>query len=86
MNAPAPASNAADSPGLAAALDPLRFDAIAEFAGLAASYWLSIEQAAMRQEQLTIETHCRQVSAVTRQAFSVVKLLGSGPDERRQAA
>lgn len=31
---------------IAAALDPARYDAIAEFANLAAGYWRSIEEAA----------------------------------------
>ena len=69
----------------ASALDYARLDAIAEFADLAASYWLSIREAATRGEKLTVETHCRQVSTVTRETFAVVKRLGYGPDETASA-
>jgi hypothetical protein len=41
------------------AVDALRFDAIADFADLAASYWLSIGEAAMRGEKLTCEVQGR---------------------------
>jgi hypothetical protein len=75
-------ASASPSPNsLADALDYGRFDAIAEFADLAASYWHSIAEAAVRGERLTIETHCRQVSAVTRETFATVKSLGHGPEE-----
>jgi hypothetical protein len=57
-------------------LDNLRFDAVAEYAALAGSYWRSIGAAAQRREKLTVEVHCRQVSAVTREAFATVKSLG----------
>jgi hypothetical protein len=58
----------------------LRYDAIVELADLAASYWRSVAEAAFRGEQLTIEVHCRQIAAVTREAFSTVKAIGvEGP-------
>jgi hypothetical protein len=50
---------------------------IAELAYRAASYWHSIALAAERGERLTVEVHCRQVAAVTREAFATVKTLGS---------
>jgi hypothetical protein len=68
---------ATSPPTLAAALDCGRFDAIAEFAEMAASYWHAVALAADRAERLTIEVHCRQVAAVTRETFSLVKMLGS---------
>jgi hypothetical protein len=71
---------------IAGALDFARFDAIAEFANLTSSYWRSIEEAALRSERLTVETHCRQVAAVTREAFATVKTLGCESDAERQAA
>ena len=77
MNALAPAADDAASPSLVNALDFDRFDAIAEMADLAASYWRSIAEAAARGERLTIETHCRQIAAVTREAFKTVKSLGA---------
>ena len=67
---------------LAGALDCGRFDAIAEMAELAASYWRSTAEAAMRGERLTVEMHCRQIAAVTREAFAIVKALGSETDEQ----
>ena len=48
-----------------------------ELADLAASYWISVREAAARSERLTLETHGRQVAAVTREAFATVKTLGS---------
>jgi hypothetical protein len=65
------------SPSLTTALDYSRLDAIAEMDELAASYWHAISLAADRGERLTIETHCRQIAAVTREAFATVKSLGS---------
>jgi hypothetical protein len=67
---------------LTAALDYGRFDAIAEFAERAASYWHSIALAADRGDRLTIEVHCRQLAAITREAFSIVKTLGSEAAEQ----
>jgi hypothetical protein len=43
---------------IAGVLEHARFEAIAEFANLASSYWRSIEEAALRGERLTVETHC----------------------------
>jgi hypothetical protein len=77
MNSLAPATYAVASPSLVDALDYARFDAIAEMADLAASYRRSIAESAMRGEKLTIEAHCRQVAAVTREAFATVKSLGA---------
>jgi hypothetical protein len=59
------------------ALDCIRFEEIAELAERAASYWISIREAADRRERLTVETHCRQVRLVTLAAFETVKALGS---------
>jgi hypothetical protein len=71
---------------LAAAIDCGRFDAIAELAELASSYWHSIALAPERGERLAVETHCRQVAAGTREAFATVKTLGCESDAERQAA
>jgi hypothetical protein len=69
-----------------AALDFARLEAIAELADLAASYWRSIAEAALRGEQLTLEVHCRQVAAVTRETFATVKALGHEVDREQEAA
>jgi hypothetical protein len=61
----------------AGVLDFCRYDEIARLAELAASYWKSIALAADRGDALTVVTHCRQVVAVTREAFALVKQLGS---------
>ena len=81
MNAPlaSPSDQRSTEPSprdIGAALDFGRFDAIAELAECAASYWHSVALAADRGERLTIEVHCRQVAAVTREAFATVKSLG----------
>ena len=57
----------------AAALDFARWDEIARLSELAASYW---KLAADRGDALTVVTHCRQVAAVTRETFALVKQLG----------
>jgi hypothetical protein len=83
MNALAPAGDGvAATPSLADALDSIRFGEIAELAERAASYWHSVALAADRGERLTIEVHCRQVAAVTREAFATVKSLGSEAAEQ----
>lgn len=60
------------------ALDVVRFEALEEMAALAGSYWISIQLAAERREPAVINVHCRQVAAVTKEAFRVVKTLGLG--------
>jgi hypothetical protein len=83
MNALSPATGAAAAaPSLADALDYGRLNTIAELADLAASYWHSVALASTRGERLTIETHCRQIAAVTREAFATVKALGSAQAEQ----
>ena len=62
------------------ALDFVRFDEIARLAGLAASYWHSVELAADRGDALTVATHCKQVTAITRKAFALVGTLGASGD------
>jgi hypothetical protein len=64
-------------------LDSLHFDEIARLAGLAASYWHSVELAADRGDTLTVAVHCKQVAAVTREAFELVGTLGSSGDAPR---
>ncbi len=75
-----------NSANLIAALDYVRFDATAEFANLTSSYWRSIQEAALRGERLTVEVHCKQGSAVTRESFGVGKTLGIGPNKASEAA
>jgi hypothetical protein len=60
------------------ALDYVRFDEIARLAGLAASYWHSVELAADRGDLLTLAVHTKQVVSVTREALTLVGTLGSG--------
>jgi hypothetical protein len=70
---------------IAAALDCARFDAIAELAELASSYWHSIALAADRGERLTVEAHCRQVAAVNcRNAFDAVGWIRYSPSAGRR--
>ena len=73
------------APTLADTLDFEHYEYIAELAELGASYWRGIAEAARRGERLTLEIHCRQVAAVTREAFGVVKTLGADPDAGRTA-
>jgi hypothetical protein len=66
----------AASPRIEEALDYVRFDEIARLADRASSYWQSAMLAAERGEAFTVVTHCRQIAAVTREAFAIVKTLG----------
>jgi hypothetical protein len=70
-------TSSSDLSTLTVVLDYGRFDAIAELAERAASYWHSIALAADRGDRLTLETHCRQVALVTREIFAIVKGLGN---------
>jgi hypothetical protein len=70
-------SATAASPSVTPALDFARYDAIEEMADLAASLWRSIAEAAARGDRLTLEVHCKQVAAVTREAFATVKTLAA---------
>ena len=54
---------------------------LARLAGLAGSYWQSTALAAERGDTLTVVVHCKQIAAVTREAFALVKSLGQGPEE-----
>jgi hypothetical protein len=58
------------------ALDCVRLDEIVRLADRASSYWQSTMLAAERGEALTVVTHCKQIAAVTREAFAIVKTLG----------
>lgn len=62
---------------LAQALDVARLDELARLAELAASYWHSVALAADRGDALTVTVHCKQVAAVTREAFALARTLGS---------
>jgi sorbitol-specific phosphotransferase system component IIA len=82
MNALSPTIEADSlSPRIADALDYGRLIAIVEMADLAGSYWHSAALAAERGDRLTLETHCRQIAAVTKEAFATVKALGSDEAE-----
>jgi hypothetical protein len=64
------------------ALDFIRLDEISRLAALVSSYWRSVDLAADRGDTLTVIKHCRQIAAVTRAAFELVKSLGQGPEEQ----
>jgi hypothetical protein len=66
----------------AAALDFARWDEIARLSELATSYWTSVALAADRGDALTVVVHCKQVLAVTREAFTLVKQLGQEEPSR----
>jgi len=71
---------------VAGVCDDDRLAAIEEFADKAASYWRSIAEAAYRGDRLTVAVHCRQVAAVTREAFQAVKTLGAETGDKSRAA
>ena len=63
------------------ALDFMRFDLIQDLSAQASSYNASIAHAAYRGDQRTVEVHCKQLAAVTRELFKTVKSLGSATIE-----
>lgn len=68
-----------------AAADAARLVALEDYAALAASLWASVCEAAYRGEPPVISVHCRQIAAVTREAFAVAKTLGSPADQGEAA-
>jgi hypothetical protein len=66
-----------DAPQIVDALDDVRLDAISHLARIAVSYWRSIELAADRGEAHLVVLHGKQVAEVTREAFEIIKLMGS---------
>jgi hypothetical protein len=66
---------------LADALDVGRFDELTRLAELAASYWRSVALAAGRGDAVTVTVHCKQLAAVTREAFALARALGSSEAE-----
>jgi hypothetical protein len=75
-----------NSTDLVVALDYSRFDALDEHAELRSSYWTSVREAALRCKRLTVEVHCRQIAAVTREAFGIARMLGAASDKARCSA
>jgi hypothetical protein len=63
------------------ALDVARLDELARHADLAASYWHSVALAADRGDVHTLVLHCRQLAAVTKEAFALARALGSAEAE-----
>jgi hypothetical protein len=64
------------APTIGSALDFIHLDEIGRLAALAAS-WHSIELAADRGDVLTLRVHIHQVTQVTRETLTAVKLLES---------
>jgi hypothetical protein len=58
---------------VAAAVSWLKLDELGRLADLAASYWRSASLAAERGDVHLLTLHCRQISAVTRDAFALVR-------------
>ena len=50
-------------------------DYLIELSDRAASYWRSVSEAAWRGDLRTVEVHCQQVAAVSKEAFRAVKEL-----------
>jgi hypothetical protein len=77
MNAPpqiAPQSAAAVS-----AANDLAFEAIIESAELAASYAISVREAAYRGDKTLLGMHLAQLRLTTISAIQTYKMLGAGP-------
>jgi hypothetical protein len=66
---------------MADALDFNRLDEIGRLAALVSSYWRSVGLAAGRGDALSVITHCKQVAAVTREAFALVKETGEEAED-----
>jgi hypothetical protein len=71
---------------LANMFDDDRLDSVAEFAEKQISLWISVREGAIRRERETIETHCRQISILTKATFETVRALRVDPGEKAGAA
>jgi hypothetical protein len=58
-----------------AALGQLSADYVIELSEQAASLWRSVTEAAWRGDLRTMEVHCQQIAAVSKEAFRTVKEL-----------
>jgi hypothetical protein len=57
------------------ALNQLSADYVIELSEQAASLWRSVTEAAWRGDLRTMEVHCQQIAAVSKEAFRTVKEL-----------
>lgn len=57
------------------ALNQLSADHVIELSEQAASLWRSVTEAAWRGDLRTMEVHCQQIAAVSKEAFRTVKEL-----------
>jgi hypothetical protein len=78
---PRPAEAATRPLRVAAAIDRLRIEAVEDMADLAASLWRSAAEAAWRGDRILLCRHCSEISAVTREAFAVVKTISATADQ-----
>jgi hypothetical protein len=70
-------------PTIAEALSCAQFDEVGRLAELAASYWRSIALGADRGDLHLVTLHCKQVARVTREAFALLRTIGSDEAEQR---
>jgi hypothetical protein len=63
------------SPSVDHALNQLSADYVIELSEQAASLWRSVTEAAWRGDLRTMEVHCQQIAAVSKEAFRTVKEL-----------
>jgi hypothetical protein len=73
-------------PTIAEALSCAQFDEVARLAELASSYWRSIALGADRGDLHLVTLHCKQVAAITREAFALVRAIGREEAEEEGAA
>jgi hypothetical protein len=62
-------------PSVESALNQMSADYVIELAGRAASLWDSVAGAAFRGDLRTMEVHCQQIAAVSKEAFRTVNEL-----------
>lgn len=63
------------APSIGDALNQLNADYVIELSDQASSLWTSVREAAWRGDLRTMEIHCQQIAAVSKEAFRTVKEL-----------
>lgn len=73
-----PSTKPTAAPSIGDALDQLSTDYVIELSEQASSLWRSVLEAAWRGDLRTMEVHCQQIAAVSKEAFRTVKELREG--------
>lgn len=70
-----PSTKSPPAPSIGDALNQMSADYVIELSDQASSLWTSVREAAWRGDLRTMEVHCQQIAAVSKEAFRTVKEL-----------